>query len=192
MTLDELLDLFRQFNAQYFGSQVQIRSIEFTNLPENHAGRYDPQNNQILIQEGLCDLQQRITLLHEMIHKQLEQADAHGEGFEAALRRCAENSCSGFSQVILSEIQYVRDIDRFGRSRCDQVEGELMWLVTEKADRPWAEIRESAFEAIGLTVPEFAEIEEWSSALWDFLRGSISQRPPAPAVCSQKDTAQPR
>ena len=185
MNLDELLDLFNQFNAQYFGSQLQIRSIEFRSLGEGHMGRYDPKTNQILINEGLCDQQQRITLLHEMIHKQFEQTDFHGEDFQASLLRCAEISCFSFRQVILLEREIVKDIDRFGQSRCARVKEELQWLMTENSNRPWAEIRQNVLKESGLNGSEFAEIEEWSCALWDFLRGVSCQNPAIPTVCRQ-------
>lgn len=189
MDLDELLDLFRQFNAKYFESQLQICSIEFTEcLPKNSMGHYDDQNNRILIREGLCDVQERITLLHEMIHKRLEQANGHGANFQAELARCAENSCSGFREVILSEFRDSEDFSRFGCSRYTRVERELTYLATKHPGRPWEEIRQCALALSGLTAPEFEEIEEWISALWNFFCGLTSQRPSAPAVGKQKDT----
>ena len=148
-------------------------------------GRYDPETNQILINEGLCDQQQRITLLHEMIHKQFEQADFHGEDFQASLLRCAEISCFGFRQVILLEREIVKDIDRFGKSRCAWIEDELQRLRTENSNRPWAEVRQDVFNESGLNNSEFADIEQWACAFWNFLRGVSSESPAIPPVCRQ-------
>jgi len=188
MNLDKLLDLFRKFNAEYFESQLQIYSVEYKeDFEDGHMGRYDPQGNRILIREGLCDSQERITLLHEMIHKRIESSDYHGADFQAELARCAENSCPSFQEEILSELKLVKDLDRFDyMHRNTWIEMQIELLVTEKPGRPWAEIKQCVFEASRLTDPEFAEIEGWISALWNYYCGLSNHRPPAPAIGKQK------
>ena len=129
-------------------------------------GHLDCENKRIVIRRGLCDSQQQITLLHEMIHIRIK---GHGVGFQAKLDHCAKESCSGFGGEIQSELQRVEDLDRFdGMNRYTWVEGQLTLLATEKSGRPWAEIKPCIFEASRLTAPEFAEMEKWISALWGF------------------------
>ena len=183
MNLDELQGLFRQFNALYFESQLQICSIEYgEDLEECSAGRWDPP--RILIREGLCDSQQRITLLHEMIRIRI---NGHGADFQAELARCADKSLIGFREEILSERQRVKDFNRFGTiGRNTWIEMELERLATELPRRPWAGIRQSVLEASLLCGSEFAEIEEWISEHWDWLNDPQRKRPSAPAVGKQK------
>ena len=185
MNLDELLDLFKQFNAKYFESQLPIFSVENTeDLLENHMGSLDCDNKRILIRKGICDSQQRITLLHEMIHMRIK---GHEADYQAELDRCANKSCSDFRKEILSELQRLKDSDRFdGTNRYTWIEMQIELLVTEKPVRPWAEIKQCVFEASRLTDTEFAEIERWISALWDYYCGLSNHRPPAPAIGNQK------
>lgn len=192
MNLDELLDLFRQFNAKLFESQLQICSIEFTErLPKCSMGHWDPASNRISIRKGLFDSQQRITLLHEMIHMRI---DGHGADFQAELARCAVNSCPGFQQVILSELQRVKDFDHYGGNDPDTLfRSVLLQLAIDHQGRSWGEIRKSAFEAINeaistpLDETEFAQIEKKLSGIWDSIgNGSIGDWPSTPPTCKQK------
>lgn len=186
MNLDQLLELFGCFNARYYELELPTCSIEYSeDLAECSAGRWDPENNRILIREGLCDRQQRITLLHEMIHMRI---DGHGIDYQEELNRCAKISSPGFREEILFELQRVRDFDRWGPiNRNTLIEWELKRLAVDHGDWSWMEIRQSLFEAIFISDPESAQLDEgWISALWDFIRnGSIGQPPSAPVGSKQ-------
>ena len=117
MAFNKLVDLFRNFNAKYFEPQLQVSSVEYKeDFEDYHMGWHDPQSNRIQIRGGLCDSQERVTLLYEMIHKRLE-SDYHGEDFQTELARCAEISCTSFRKEILSELENIKDQARFDHAQ---------------------------------------------------------------------------
>jgi hypothetical protein len=185
MNVNELQDLFGRFNAQYFESRLQICPIEFTdNLKKCSMGHWDSDCNRIQIRKGLCDLQQQITLLHEMIHMRIS---GHEADFQAELDRCANNSTPDLRKEILCELQRVKDFSRFGTiGRNAWIELELERLGTERLGQPWEKIKPCILEASLLTATEFAEIEDSILAHWDWLNHPQGDCPPWPTVDKQK------
>lgn len=186
MNLDKLLDLFRKFNAEYFESQLQISSIEYKkDFKDGRMGHYDSKDNRIQIGVGLCDSQERITLLHEMIHMRI---NGHGVDFQDELDRCAKESSGDFRKEILSELERIQDNDRFDyMNRYDWIEGQFKVLAIEMPGRSWVEIKQCGFEASHLNDSEFAENEEWLSATWNYWCGLSNDRPPIPAIGKQNN-----
>jgi hypothetical protein len=172
LNVAQLSDAFEQFNARYFESQLHISSIELKkHLPKCSMGHYDPELNQIQIREDLSNSEQRITLLHEMIHIRI---NGHGLKFQEELARCAENSCSSFREDILSENQRVKDFNHYGFMDPDDLfRSILLQLAIDHRGKSWTEMRQIVFQEINqsvstpLDLSEFVQKEEELSAIWN-------------------------